>query len=231
MCGRFAASASAEDLIEFFEVDEAAEDLPGPAYNIAPTDPIAAILERRRADGVRRLLTPLRWGLVPSWSSDARGAARLINARLETVAEKPSFRRAFAARRCLIPADGYYEWRPEPTADSKVRKQPYFIHPADGGPLAMAGVYEFWKAPDGSWLATAAIITTAATDQAGQVHDRMPVVVERAHWDAWLDPELTDGAEALVSVPVASLEVYPVSPAVNQVANDGAQLCEPLRPE
>jgi putative SOS response-associated peptidase YedK len=231
MCGRFAASASAEDLMEFFEIDERVEGLPEAAYNIAPTDPIAVILERERAEGVRRLLTPVRWGLVPSWAPDTRGAARLINARLETVAEKPTFRKAFAARRCLIPADGYYEWRPQPSASGKPRKQPYFIHPTGGGRMVMAGLYEFWKAPDGSWLTTAAIITTQATDELGYVHDRMPVLVESTQWDAWLDPGLTSGAEELVSVPVSGLEVYPVSAAVNHVANDGPQLCAPVEVE
>ncbi|PKQ32777.1 MAG: DUF159 family protein [Actinobacteria bacterium HGW-Actinobacteria-2] len=231
MCGRFAASARVDDLMEFFEIDEKVDGLPPAAYNIAPTDPIAAVLERERDQGVRRLLTPLRWGLVPSWAPDARGAARLINARLETVADKPSFRKAFASRRCLIPADGYYEWRPVSSASGKVRKQPYFIHPADGSPMVMAGLYEFWKAPDGSWLTTAAIITTQATDHLGYLHDRMPVLVERAHWDAWLDPGFTSGADALVSVPIHGLEFHPVSEAVNRVANDGPQLCAPLNAE
>lgn len=227
MCGRFAASASADELMEFFEIDEKVDGLPPAAYNIAPTDPIAAVLERERDQGVRRLLTPLRWGLVPSWAPDARGAARLINARLETAADKPSFRKAFASRRCLIPADGYYEWRADSLPSGPARKQPYFIHRGDGGPMVMAGLYEFWKSPDGSWLTTAAIITTQATDQLGYVHDRMPVLVERAQWDAWLDPGLTSGADALVSVPTHGLEFHPVSDAVNRVANDGPQLCAP----
>ncbi len=231
MCGRFAASAGAEELMDFFEIDEKVDGLPEAAYNIAPTDPIAVVIERERDEGPRRLLTPMRWGLVPSWAPDDRGAARLINARLETVADKPSFRKAFASRRCLIPADGYYEWRPVELPNGKTRKQPYFIHPAGGGRLAMAGVYEFWKAPDGSWLVTAAIITTAATDRLGYVHDRMPVVVEPGHWDAWLDPRVTRDADALVSVPVADLDFYPVSDAVNRVANDGPQLCAPVQPE
>ncbi len=217
--------------MDFFEIDEKVDGLPPATYNIAPTDPIAVVVERERDGGVRRLLTPMRWGLVPSWAPDDRGAARLINARLETVADKPSFRKAFATRRCLIPADGYYEWRPVALPNGRTGKQPYFIHPADGGRLAMAGLYEFWKAPEGSWLVTTAIITTAATDRLGDVHDRMPVVVQPGHWDAWLDPGLTSGAEALVSVPVADLDFYPVSDAVNRVANDGPQLCAPVAPE
>jgi len=146
MCGRYAVSADVDELTEIFEIDEVAGPLPGPDYNVAPTDPVPAIMERDRADGRRRVLAEVRWGLVPSWSKDATGAARLINARVETLAEKPAFRRAFAARRCLLPADGYYEWYQLP--DSKT-KQPYFIRPAEGGLLVMAGLYEFWKAPDG----------------------------------------------------------------------------------
>jgi len=169
MCGRYAVSADVDELTEIFEIDEVAGPLPGPDYNVAPTDPVPAIMERDRADGRRRVLAEVRWGLVPSWSKDATGAARLINARVETLAEKPAFRRAFAARRCLLPADGYYEWYQLP--DSKT-KQPYFIRPAEGGLLVMAGLYEFWKAPDGTWLATTTVITTAAADEVGHIHDR-----------------------------------------------------------
>lgn len=224
MCGRFAASSSAEELLRFFEIDEADEELPPPAYNIAPTDPIAVVVERQPAAAVRRRLTSMRWGLVPSWSRDARGAARLINARVETVAEKPSFRRALAARRCLVPADGYYEWYASDTQAVRPAKQPYFIRSRSGDPLAMAGLYEFWKAPDGTWLSTATIITSAAVDAVGRLHDRMPMTVPAEHWGDWLDP--AGGAEALglLSVPSAELTFYPVSTAVNNVANDGPQL-------
>ncbi|MBA3021406.1 SOS response-associated peptidase [Propionicimonas sp.] len=230
MCGRFAASSSAEDLVEFFEIDEVAAPLPGPAYNIAPTDPIAAVLERVGSQGRRRLLTSLRWGLVPSWSKDPSGAARLINARAETLAVKPSFRKALAARRCLIPADGYYEWYGHTVGDAKPIKQPYFIRPLAGGPLVMAGLYEFWKAPDGSWLTTATIITTAAADSVGRLHDRMPMVVHPDNWDAWLDPEFVTEPTALLSVPAAGLEFFAVSTAVNKVGNDGPELLTPSSP-
>lgn len=226
MCGRFAATADAEDLVDFFAIDEVAGPLPAPSYNVAPTDPIAAVVER--SSGGPRSLTTLRWGLVPSWAKDRRGAARLINARAETVADKPAFRRAFASRRALVPAVGYYEWYLG--ADGRT-KQPYFLRPADGGPLVMAGLYEFWKDQDGSWLGTASVITTSATDAVGHLHDRMPLAVPRANWDEWLDPGFGRDALHLLSVPVPEFAYYPVSTAVNHVANNGASLIEPLATE
>lgn len=225
MCGRYAASADADELTELFEIDEVAGPMPRPDYNIAPTDPVPAVMERDRPDGRRRVLAEVRWGLVPSWSKDASGAARLINARVETVAEKPSFRKAFASRRCLLPADGYYEWYP---LTGTKTKQPYFIRPADGGLLVMGGLYEFWKAPDGTWLATATVITTAATDEVGHLHDRMPMIVPKENWAAWLDPGFGSDARALLTVPAPGLTYYPVSTAVNKVANDGPELLAPL---
>jgi putative SOS response-associated peptidase YedK len=151
----------------------------------------------------------------------------MINARVETVAEKPAFRKAFASRRCLLPADGYYEWYQQ-AADRRPAKQPYFIHPGDGGVMAMAGLYEFWKAPDASWLTSVTIITTAARDAVGRLHDRMPMVVEPADWDAWLDPGLDLDPHGLLSVPAERLDFHPVSTAVNKVGNDGPALVEPL---
>lgn len=237
MCGRFAASASTDDYVELFGVAEVVEE-PQPRFNLAPTDPVPAIVERVDAASgavVRKLVTP-RWGLVPPWSKDASGAARLINARAETVATKPAFRAAFAARRCLIPADGYYEWRllPAPGDGGGVsrrgaaRKQPYFIHPSGGGPFVMAGLYEFWRRPEGGWLTTAAIITTAATDALGYVHDRMPMSVLPQDWDAWLDPGRRDPGEAAALLHVAGdLDARPVSTRVNSVANDGPDLLAP----
>lgn len=230
MCGRYAASASQELLVETFEIDEVAGPLPPPSFNVAPTDPIPAVVERTVGGTVVRTLVGLRWGLVPSWSTSAAGASRLINARVETVAEKPAFRKAFASRRCLLPADGYYEWYATQRIDGRGKpvKQPFFIRPRDGGPLVMAGLYEFWKAPDGAWLATAAIITTQATDELGHIHDRMPMIVPADAWTAWLDPGLATDARALLAVPTPDLEAYPVSTLVNRVANNGPELVAPL---
>lgn len=234
MCGRYAASASRERLAEVFEIDEVAGPLPPASFNVAPTDAVPAVLERLPPDrpeaGPVRKLVELRWGLVPSWSRDATGGARMINARIETVASKPAFRAAFAARRCLLPADGFYEWYLTGATDARGRavKQPFFLRPADGGLLVMAGLYEFFKTSAGSWLSTCAIITTQATDVAGRIHDRMPMVVDRDHWDAWLDPRQADGADTLLAVHSGELVAYAVSSLVNKVANNGPELLRPL---
>ncbi|MDO5533818.1 MAG: SOS response-associated peptidase [Propionibacteriaceae bacterium] len=232
MCGRFAASASVEDIIETFAIDEVVEE-PLPTFNAAPTDAVPAVVERLDKETnqtVRKLVTP-RWGLVPSWSKDARGGARMINARAETVAEKPAFRKAFAARRCLIPADGFYEWTPTTGPGGKPAKQPWFISMTEPGPFVMAGLYEFWKSPEGAWLTTCTIITTQATDAVGHLHDRMPMVILPEHWAAWLDPTLTDadGVRPLMHAPQgAEVTTHPVAPLVNNVRHDGPELVQPI---
>lgn len=185
-----------------------------------------------------RELRVVRWGLVPSWAKDRSIGSRLINARAETVHSKPAFRRAFAHRRCLLPADGYYEWQ-QPGSAGGV-KQPYFIRRADGGPLAFAGLYELWRDPalpaddEMSWLWTATVITTSAPDELGRIHDRMPMVIQRGHWADWLDPAGGDPAELMpLLVPAAAdmLISYPVSTAVNSVRNNGPQLIDRVQPE
>ncbi|GAB3928597.1 DUF159 family protein [Microlunatus endophyticus] len=240
MCGRYASSASPDELAEEYEVDDIVGELPGADYNVAPTVEVPAILERKAKDSrdVCRRLTPLVWGLVPSWAKTRGTGAKMINARFETVAEKPAFKRACAVRRCLLPADGYYEWyEPEGSSGSKPRKQPFFIHRADGGRLAMAGLYEIWRDPDkdkdddSAWLRTCTVITTRATDAVGHIHDRMPMVVTPDRWDAWLDPGQTDPGAArdlLVVTEPAMLEAYAVSALVSNVKNNGPQLLEPL---
>lgn len=251
MCGRYASSASPQVLMSEFEVDDLFDGLPGPDYNVAPTVAVPAVFERRASDTgeTRRRLAPLVWGLVPSWAKDASIGSRMINARLETVAEKPAFRKAFAARRCLLPADGFYEWyapggaaaaeAPGPRAKrpAKVKKQPFFIHRADQSLLVMAGIYEIWRDPtqdpgaDSAWLRTCSVITTQATDAAGHVHDRMPMVVTREAIDAWLDPTLTDPQAALRLLAVTeaeALEAYAVSTEVNSVQNNNPSLSQPL---
>ncbi len=242
MCGRYASSASVDSLVETFEIDVVHEppnlDWMKPRFNLAPTDAVPGVLQRIDKESGRlvKRLEWLHWGLVPSWSSSPAGAAKLINARIETVAVKPAFRRAVAARRCLLPADGYYEWEAvEPAAGKQPVKQPWFIRRSDGSMMAMAGIYEFWRAPatDGGdgWLVSCSIITTRATDGLGHVHDRMPVQVPRRDWDAWLDPTLTDGpaAASMLHEPSADeLTTYRVSRAVNRVTNDGPELIDPL---
>lgn len=224
MCGRYAATAGVDELVEAFDLDLVTDDgaaASAPRWNVAPMSDVPAVVERIEGDAVVRKLVSLRWGLVPSWAGDARGGARLVNARSETVATKPSFRKAFAARRCILPALGYYEWRAETEAGRQV-KQPYFLHPVAGGILAMAGIYEFWKGPDG-WLATCSIITTRASDDTGWVHDRMPMTPTDR--DAWLDPRLTspDAVLGLLQAP-EGLGIRKVSRLVNRAGEEGAQL-------
>lgn len=217
---------------------DASDDTVTADYNVAPTKQVPAVLTRRprevaeTADPIRQL-RKLRWGLVPSWAKDPGIGAKMINARGETVHEKPAFRAAFARRRCLLPADGYFEW--QKSAESN-RKQPYFLRPADGGLLPMAGLYELWRDPDkaegdpDAWLATCTVITTRASDDAGTVHDRMPMTVPPDKWGEWLDPELTDTSYVRhLPTPAANghLEIFPVSTAVNNVRNNGPELVRP----
>ena len=248
MCGRYASARKRVELLEEFTVqrDKVAEPLQ-PDYNVAPTKPVYAVVDRaERADDeagpgdaaasagpVARELRVMRWGLVPFWAKDVRIGSRMINARAETVAEKPAFRRAFAKRRCLLPADGYYEWQQQPGA----AKQPIYITRSDGRPLAFAGLYELWRDPavarddEDAWLWTATIITTSAPDDLGMIHDRMPMIIDPGSWADWLDPASNDAADLralLVPAAASGLATYPVSTAVNSVRNNGPQLIEPV---
>ena len=194
MCGRYASSATTAGLYGDYGLDEVIGDDLAPSWNVAPTDEVRGVVQRRPRgadadeDAQVRQLRTLRWGLVPSWSKDRKGAARLINARQETVTVKPAFKTAAARRRCLLPADGYYEW--QKTAEGKV---PYFLHAPDDAQLAFAGLYEIWPDPalpdedPGKWLWTCTVITRQATDTLGEIHDRCPVIVPPGHRDAWLD--------------------------------------------
>ncbi len=220
MCGRYASSRGAADLAAHFAVEEQPEEELAPSYNVAPTDTVAVVLERAGT----RLLKVVRWGLVPSWAKDAKGAARLINARRESITDKPAFRAAYQRRRCLVPADGYYEWQ-----NDGGRKQPWFLTSRDGGPLAMAGLYEVWSPPEGERLWTCTIITTAAPDELGEVHDRTPLLVPPEDWARWLDPDVADpGQGVLVAGVPGVLDAWPVSPAVGNVRNNGPELVAPL---
>lgn len=241
MCGRYASTKEPAQLVEEFGVTEPPTAHLAPDYNVAPTKAVYAVLDRLREGQVARLLADVRWGLVPSWAKDRSIGSRMINARLETAASKPSFRAAWAKRRALLPADGYYEWHTSadgPTnARGKPMKQPYFIHRADGASLAMAGLYEIWRDPEvtdsdapGAWLWTATVLTTTATDDLGRIHDRMPIHVAKDHWDRWLDPAF-DGNPAELLDPAATareLVAYPVSTLVNAVRNNGPELVAPL---
>jgi putative SOS response-associated peptidase YedK len=241
MCGRYVSTRSPKELGDLFHVTSApeADEVLEPSWNVAPTDGVWAVLERadRGTGEVLRRLRPMRWGLVPSWAKSPDTGARMINARMETVHEKPAYRRAFAKRRCLLPADGFYEWQAVPaTADRKAYKQPYYIAPEDGTVMALAGLYEFWRDPQvpdgepGGWLTSCTIITTEATDAAGRVHPRMPLAVRPEDYDEWLDPAREHPAELrrlLRSPADGHLAARAVVPAVNSVRNNGPHLLDP----
>jgi putative SOS response-associated peptidase YedK len=222
-----------DDLLAEFEAADLLGGAPyEPDYNVAPTDPVPVVLIRHppgdRSGPVGRQLRVARWGLVPSFARDAGGAARRINARAETVAGLPSFRAALSRRRCLVPADGWYEWARQDDGG----RQPYFLTPADGSLLAFAGLYEIWG-DAGSRLLTCAIVTTAAVGELVRVHDRMPLVLPPEAWAGWLDPARSHPGPLLAPPApdlVDRLELRPVGPAVGNVANDGPQLIAPVPP-
>lgn len=244
MCGRYAAAKDPAALAEEFEVAALPEERLEPDYNVAPTKRVYVVLDRERDANRERALVVARWGLIPSWAKDPSIGSRMINARAETVAEKPAFRRAFAKRRCLVPADGYYEWYAPTSPDAPVGragkplKQPFFIHPTDGSSLAMAGLYEWWRDPSRpeddpmAWRLTCTILTTDAADEVGRIHDRMPMTIARDDWAAWLDPAAgVDPSTLLRPAGGPSLEAYPVSVAVNSVRNNSPELIVPISAE
>lgn len=246
MCGRYATTLTPASLNHEFEID-LANSFAGlePNYNVAPTDEAPIVVQRRLKDDVpeHRELMKARWGLIPSWAKDPSIGSRMINARAETVAEKPSFKKAFATRRALVPADGYYEWYAGPitlqegtpqnrTLQNRSGKQPFFITPKDRSVMAMAGLYEFWKDPATSdWVTSFTILTTTAEDSLGHLHDRMPLIVERDSYAEWLDPAphpVGELMELLIPAAPGRLDAYPVSKAVGNVGNNGPELILPL---
>jgi putative SOS response-associated peptidase YedK len=235
VCGRYAAAKDTAALVEEFQVEAVVEPAPEPSFNVAPTNQVAFVVDRPVESGaIQRQLRTARWGLVPSWAKDPSIGARMINARWENAAAKPAFRAAFAKRRCLVPADGYFEWYAPrvPAGAPKPRKQPYFIHRSDGRDLALAGLYEFWRpGPQDDWLVTVTVLTTEALGPLAAIHDRMPVVVDPAGWKAWLDPSapVDPGFDPRLAVDL--LEAYPVGTAVNSVRNNGPHLVDPLPAE
>jgi len=259
MCGRYAATANPDELTLEFEVDEdrltdpsrsvlvnPQSPPPGtPDHNMAPTKQAPVVLTRsprgESEASPTRQLRLLTWGLVPSWSKDPRSGVRMINARVESVLEKPAYAKAAARRRCLVPARGWYEWQASPTATDdkgKPRKQPFFTSRDDGASCAFAGLYEFWRDPavtDGddpaAWLTTFTIITTQAEPGLDRIHDRQPLVLEPAQFGDWLDPELTDLAHVahlLEPHEAGRFTAYPVSRAVSSNRSNGPQLLDPL---
>lgn len=264
MCGRYAASAHPDELVDSYEVEVDAtasqersrsvlkspqRPAPGePDYNVAPSKQAPVVWTRAprgEADGIpERQLRLLTWGLVPSWAKDPGIGARMTNARSETVLDKPAFARAASARRCLVPIDGWYEWQASPVATDargKPRKQPFFITRVDDAPLALAGLYEFWKDPEApaedplSWIVSYTILTTAAEPGLDRIHDRQPVALEPAAWADWLDPAATspDHVRAVLDashVP-GRFQAWPVGRAVGATANNGPGLVEPAPAE
>jgi putative SOS response-associated peptidase YedK len=243
MCGRYVVTQSPQQLAEEFAVERIEVEGPVAAdYNVAPTKIVPTILTRelrdREAGADERQLRAARWGLVPSWAKDPSVGNRLINARIETAAEKPSFRRAFASRRCILPALGYYEWqdRPAPAEGPKTPKQPYFIHRPDAGTLAMAGLYEWWRDPNRdredpqAWLLSVTVLTTSTTDELGRIHDRAPMIVPADAYGSWLAPRPGDAAALrLLLIPATvGMQADPVSTAVNNVRNEGPELIKPI---
>ena len=225
MCGRYSLTSPPEAVRQLFGYEER-PNFP-PRYNIAPTQPILIVRsERAAADGWKRHAALARWGLIPGWAKDPGRMPLLINARAEGIAAKPSFRGAMRYRRCLIPTDGFYEWKALPRGP----KQPYFIKPKAGGPLAFAGLWETWMDSQGGETDTAAIVTTDANAVLRPIHARMPVILPPEAWEAWLDSEGVPAsrAEALLKpAPEDLLEVHPVSTAVNKVSNDSPELQQP----
>jgi putative SOS response-associated peptidase YedK len=214
VCGRFVLMTVGRDLAERFELEEVPDLVP--RYNIAPTQMIAAI--RREPDKSTRRLSLLKWGLIPFWAKDSSIGSKLINARAESAPEKPAFRTAFKVRRCLIPADGFYEWKKE-----KGGKQPYFVTSADRKPFAFAGLWDAWKGPDGDVIESCTILTTDANDVVRFIHDRMPVILLPADYGEWLDLDLKDHKKLkslLRGYPSEKTEIHRANPKVNKPSYD-----------
>jgi putative SOS response-associated peptidase YedK len=236
MCGRYVSVRSDEDLTEEFDaIDATNGEWEAPDYNVAPTKPVRAIVNRplRDENGTpaatpTRQLRVVSWGLIPSWAKDRKTQGRMFNARVESVSTTNAFRRAYAKRRCLVPADGWYEWQ---AMDG--RKQPIYMTPSDGHSIAFAGLYEFWG-DQGQTVTTCTIITAPSTGALAEIHDRMPLVLPRTAWSRWLDPAVDDPADLLQAWDEASgehLEPRPVAPLVNKVDNNGPELVVRAEPQ
>ncbi len=229
MCGRFNVNQLADALMILFGIEDGhyAARNAAPRYNVAPTQPVAAVRENPQS-GTRELCY-LRWGLIPHWAKDPAIGNRMINARAETAAEKPSFRGAMRYRRCLIPANGYYEWQKLPSG-----KQPHNIRMKDGAPFAFAGLWESWEQPDGGAVESCTILTTEPTERLRAIHHRMPVILPPEDFDQWLDINEKNSAAVvplLRPYPHDALIAVPVSRYVNKPTNDGPRCIEPVAPE
>jgi putative SOS response-associated peptidase YedK len=224
MCGRYSLATPAQQVAEHFGLAEVPEL--SPRYNIAPTQSVAIV--RRPADREAPVLEFRRWGLIPSWAKDPGIGSRMINARVETAAEKPAFRAAFRRRRCLVPADGFYEWKPHPK-----RRRPHHVRLSAGELFGLAGLFEGWESPEGVIIESCTLLTTAANAVVSALHDRMPIIVGPEHYQGWLDPDLQD-PDAILSLTRPSisdrLRFHPVGFRVNDPRNDDPVCIEPVAP-
>jgi putative SOS response-associated peptidase YedK len=229
VCGRFVSSSSAADLAAYFGAEGVPEETLEKSWNVAPTNDVFVV----HADGGVRRIDAFHWGLVPLWAKDPKVGSRMINARSETLASKGAFKPAFRKRRCIVPADGFYEWKKVP---GQKQKQPYFIHRSDGEPYAFAGLWETWRGPDrddSQQLRSTTIITTSANESMAAVHDRMPVILPPSAWDEWLDPaddDIETLGRLLVPAPPHLTVLRPVGTGVNHVRNKGSELIEEVEP-
>jgi putative SOS response-associated peptidase YedK len=219
MCGRYSQRQSAAIIAQAFQVDNVPELKP--RYNIAPTQLVPSIL--KTSDSQNRQFKMLQWGLIPSWSKDAKIGTKLINARAETVADKPAFRSAFRKRRCLVVADGFYEWHQQ---ENNKQKQPFYIRMKDEQPFAFAGLWEHWQDAHGEEIETCTLLTTEANELMQSIHNRMPVILEPKDYDLWLAPELKNTEllqPLLCPYPTEEMTAFPVSTLVNKPSNDTAE--------
>ena len=222
MCGRFALTISPTALAKLFQLDDVSSL--EASYNIAPSQSVASVVQPE--DSSERILKLFRWGLIPHWAQDSAIGNRMINARSETVAEKPAFRSAYKSKRCLIPADGFYEWQKLTTG-----KQPWFIHLRDQIPMAFAGLYQHWRAPDDTVIESCTILTTAANDKIKPIHDRMPVIIDPTDFPLWLDNTTykpKDLEKLLQPFPSDKMTTYPVSTFVNSPRNNSSQCLDQI---
>ena len=222
MCGRFTLTTTPEEVARHFGLDES--PVLSPRFNVAPSQPIATVAQA--SEGGHRVLALRRWGLIPAWAKDARIGSRMINARVETIAEKPAFRGAFRKRRCLVPADGFYEWAARPGG----AKQPLHIALPGRRCFAIAGLWESWRDPEGASIESCTLLTTSANAKLRDVHDRMPVILDPADYAAWLDPRPADPATLMRlarGAPAEALELHPVGRRVNDPRVDDASCLEP----
>lgn len=238
MCGRFVSASPPDELARYFDVDQVSDTVLERSYNVAPTNDVYVVVE---SGGVRRLDT-FHWGLIPFWAKDAKVGQKMINARAETLAEKSAYKRPFQKRRCIIPADGFFEWKKVP---GQKAKQPMYIHRTDGEPMAFAGLWELWRPPDGgkdghattsdesTWIRSCTIITGEPNETMEPIHDRMPVMLPPSAWRDWLAPDNHD-LEALgklfVPAPAQLITAHPVTTRVNSVRSKDSGLIEPFDP-